>query len=123
MPTKQPRLALVINRFTKDRIQFLAEKHGRSTSMEIVHAVENWIEQHAAEMADFKSEIPELTEAEKQMVARKMKMAELTEIENILATRDRRHGGNPIPDENITAQEQITHKILDEIESKEYEGK
>lgn len=111
MPTKQPRLALVINRFTKDRIQFLAEKHGRSTSMEIVHAVENWIEQHAAEMADFKSEIPELTEAEKQAVARKMKMAELKEIELILARRDAHHGGEPMPEEVILEHERISNKF------------
>ena len=75
--------------------------------MEIVHAVENWIEQHAAEMADFKSEIPELTEAEKQAVARKVKMAELAEIENILASRDMFHGGKPIPDEDATKVEQL----------------
>ena len=78
--------------------------------MEMVHAVENWIEQHAHDMVDFKPDVPDLTESEKQAVARKMKMAELAEIERILAMRDILSDGEPVPDEVIEAQEKAAQE-------------
>ena len=53
VPAKAPRMALVIDESVKQKIQFLANQHRRSTSAEIVVAVEKWIEDHAAEMAGF----------------------------------------------------------------------
>lgn len=53
MPAKAPRMALVIDETVKQKIQFLASKHRRSTSAEIVVAVEKWIEDNADEMAGF----------------------------------------------------------------------
>lgn len=46
-------MALVIDESVKQKIQFLANQHRRSTSAEIVVAVEKWIEDHADEMAGF----------------------------------------------------------------------
>lgn len=48
-------MALVIDEIAKAKIQHLATKHRRSTSAEIVVAIESWLEQHDAEMADFQS--------------------------------------------------------------------
>lgn len=53
MPAKAPRMALVIDEAVKDKITFLASKHRRSTSAEIVVAVEAWLEQHNEELGDF----------------------------------------------------------------------
>lgn len=48
-------MALVIDQEVKARIMFLAEKHRRSTSSEIVTAIEDWIQRHDEEMADYES--------------------------------------------------------------------
>ena len=53
MPAKAPRMALVIDEDVKARIQHLAGKHRRSTSGEIVVAIESWIQQHSSELDDF----------------------------------------------------------------------
>lgn len=55
MPAKNPRMALVIDQGVKDRIAFLAGKHRRSTSSEIVTAIEDWIQRHDEDMADYES--------------------------------------------------------------------
>ena len=54
MPAKAPRMALVIDETVKARIQHLAVKHRRSTSGEIVIAIESWIQAHSDDLADFK---------------------------------------------------------------------
>jgi predicted transcriptional regulator len=46
-------MALVIDEDVKARIQHLAGKHRRSTSGEIVVAIESWIQQHSSELDDF----------------------------------------------------------------------
>ena len=86
MPTKQPRLALVINDLAKAKIQFLAEKHGRSTSAEIVTAVEAWIDQHAEEMEGFASEF-EPTEAEQAEIDEMLKAAQRRAFEAVMLKR------------------------------------
>ena len=86
MPTKQPRLALVINDLSKAKIQHLAEKHGRSTSAEIVTAVEAWIDQHADEMKDFISDA-EPTEAEQQEIDEMVKAAQRRAFEAVMLKR------------------------------------
>ena len=86
MPTKQPRLALVINDLAREKIKFLALKHGRSTSAEIVTAVEAWLDQHADEMADFTSWF-EPTEAEKAEIAARVKAAERRAVEEVMMQR------------------------------------
>ena len=48
-------MALVIDQGVKDRIAFLAGKHRRSTSSEIVTAIEDWIQRHDEDMADYES--------------------------------------------------------------------
>jgi hypothetical protein len=53
MPTAMPRLALVIDTATKDKISYLATKHRRSTSAEICAAVDAWIAQHEEDMEGF----------------------------------------------------------------------
>lgn len=53
MPTKNPRMALVIDEEVKEKITWLASKHRRSTSSEIVTAIEYWVKAHEEEMADF----------------------------------------------------------------------
>ena len=97
MPTKQPRLALVINDLAKAKIQFLAEKHGRSTSAEIVTAVEAWIDQHAEEMDGFVSEF-EPTEAEKAQIAQMLKDAERRAYEAVMLRRSKRRLSTTHPD-------------------------
>ena len=86
MPTKQPRLALVINDLAREKIKFLAEKHGRSTSAEIVTAVEAWLDQHADEMKDFASDF-EPTAEEQAEIAQMVKNAERRALESILLKR------------------------------------
>ena len=49
MPTAQPRMALVIPADVKERITELAKSHRRSTSAEIVVAIEAWLDQHKDE--------------------------------------------------------------------------
>ena len=53
VPAKAPRLALVIDESVKAQIQHLAAKHRRSTSGEIVVAIEAWIQSHSDDLADF----------------------------------------------------------------------
>ena len=48
-------MALVIDESIKAQIQHLASKHRRSTSGEIVFAIESWLQAHEAEMADYQS--------------------------------------------------------------------
>ena len=86
MPTKQPRLALVINDLSKAKIQHLADKHGRSTSAEIVTAVEAWIDQHSDEMTDFASEF-EPTEAEQAEIDQMLKDAQRRAYEAVMLKR------------------------------------
>ena len=57
MPTKNPRMALVIDVETKEKITFLASKHRRSTSSEIVTAIEHWVQSHAADMEGYQPSI------------------------------------------------------------------
>ena len=59
MPTKHPRMALVIDAEVKEKITFLAQKHRRSTSAEIVIAIENWVRHHSSEMMEFEPSSPE----------------------------------------------------------------
>ena len=47
-------MALVIDESIKVQIQHLASKHRRSTSGEIVVAIESWIKQHSSELDDFR---------------------------------------------------------------------
>ena len=86
MPTRQPRLALVINDLTKEKIQFLAEKHGRSTSGEIVTAVEAWIDQHEDEMEGFVSEF-EPTDEERAEIEQMLKNAHRRAYEAVMRKR------------------------------------
>ena len=51
-------MALVIDQQTKEKVTFLAAKHRRSTSAEIVVAVEAWVKQHAEDMAGFEPSEP-----------------------------------------------------------------
>ena len=60
MPAKAPRMALVIDETVKKKIQFLSAKHRRSTSAEIVVALEEWIENHPEDMQDFATELLEI---------------------------------------------------------------
>ena len=53
VPAKAPRMALVIDESIKAQIQHLANKHRRSTSGEIVVAIESWLQTHEAELADY----------------------------------------------------------------------
>lgn len=53
MPAKSPRLAVVIDDNVKKQIQRLAVQHRRSTSAEIVYAIERWLETNASEMEAF----------------------------------------------------------------------
>jgi predicted transcriptional regulator len=59
MPAKHPRMALVIDAPTKEKVAFLASKHRRSTSAEIVVAIEAWVKQHADDMAGFEPSEPD----------------------------------------------------------------
>lgn len=49
VPTQMPRMALVIPPDVKEKITALAKEHRRSTSAEIVVAIESWLEQHSSE--------------------------------------------------------------------------
>ena len=86
MPTKQPRLALVINDLAREKIKYLAEKHGRSTSAEIVTAVEAWIDNHEAEMEGFASEF-EPTAEEQAEIEQMLKAAQKRAVEHMLLKR------------------------------------
>ena len=86
MPTKQPRLALVINELSKARIQHLAEKHGRSVSGEIVAAVDDWVERHPDLMADFASDF-EPTEEEQAEIDQMLKDAQRRAYEAVMLKR------------------------------------
>ena len=66
MPTKRPRLALVIDEYSKARIQHLAKAHNRSTSAEIVRAVLEWISKHPNEMQTLNQ--PEPTPAQQAQI-------------------------------------------------------
>ena len=70
----------------REKIKFLAEKHGRSTSAEIVTAVEAWLDQHADEMKDFASDF-EPTAEEQAEIAEMVKNAERRALESILLKR------------------------------------
>ena len=87
MPTRQPRLALVINDLARAKIQFLADKHGRSTSAEIVTAVESWIEQHEDEMDGFVSEF-EPTAAEQAEIDEMLKAAQRRAYQAVMLKRN-----------------------------------
>ena len=52
-------MALVIDAPTKEKVAFLASKHRRSTSAEIVVAIEAWVKQHADDMAGFEPSEPD----------------------------------------------------------------
>jgi len=83
MPTKQPRLALVINELSRARIQHLAKKHGRSTSAEIVTAIESWVDQHPEAMEDFNDGF-EPTEEEAAEMKKMLQQAERRILESFM---------------------------------------
>ena len=58
MPTKLPRLALVIDPHVKAQMRYLAQKHKRSTSAEIVSACLEWIKNHPNEIQGMDQPLP-----------------------------------------------------------------